>query len=474
MKKLWDAGLILKLLGLLILISLLGITPRPHTVRRGGELARQAQEYNAPLAASNQLAFLAEYQPWRSDLWERAAHLALQASEPKTAINYYERANDLTHAGYLALGDAYAQEELLDSAIQAWEDGLTAHGPSAEILNRLAESYFAQDDYDNTITALQTLISIDHQPLTLYKLGLLLAAHNPASAPPYLLQAAESDSQIEPAARELAFVIQRALPKDEPAYTLLIAGRQLAKINYWDLATHAFQQAVQLRPDYAEAWAYLGEAYQHSDDPASKDGLHELQQALKLDANSLAANTFMALYWQRQNDSEQAQVYLQSASAIDPYNSTLIIQLGEMWALSGDLDTAQAYYQQAIELDPYDPVPYRALAEFGMRYNLDLREVSLPAARQALELDTDHPASLDTMGQVLFSLGDQLNAERFYLRALEQDPNHAPAHLHLGLLYIFQKEFTLAQNHLTQALSLAPGTATADHARRLMEDYLVP
>ncbi|MBM3144180.1 MAG: tetratricopeptide repeat protein [Chloroflexi bacterium] len=360
-----------------------------------------------------------------------------------------------------------------------------ANTPQApEELSRLVEIYLARDDYDAAIGALKELLELQSRTSnvqyaagvsnTYFTLGILLAAHQPESAPPYLLQAADLDPGVETLSRELAFVIRRALPMDEPAYTLLVAGQELARRNQWDHAAHAFQRATQLRPDYAEAWAYLGEAYQQVENPSPDVGLAELERALALDPNSLAVNTFMALYWQRHEAPEYAQIYMQTAARLDPHNATLQIHLGEMWAQGGDLDIAQTYYEKAIELDPYDPTSYQALAEFCVRYNVDLHAIALPAARQAVSLSPNDPATLDVMGQVLFRLGDYLNAKRFYLRALERDQRYPPTHLHLGLLYTLQDQPLLARTHLSLAISLAPQTPTADHARRLMEENLGP
>ncbi len=409
----------------------------------------------------------------------------MAADEPQQAIDYFREAlktDHLSASGYIALGDAYLLTKEFDLAIQTWEALTEKHAPSAEALTRLAKAYLAKDEYDKAIAALKELLELNLSnpskaspiPNIYYDLGILLSAHQPEAAPPYLLQAAERDPEVETLTRELAFTIQRALPKNEPAYTLLAAGQKLGQHNQWVYAAHAFQRATQLRPDYAEAWAYLGEAYQQLENSPPDAGLTELERALTLNPASLAANTFMALYWQRHEAPQLAQEYMLTAAALDPQNATLQIHLGEMWAQGGDLDTAQTFYQQAIELDPYDPTSYRALAEFCIRYNLNLQEIALPAARRAISLSPENPASLDVMGQVLFRLGDHLNAERFYLRALEHDERYSPAHLHLGVLYALQDQPKLAQSHLSLAITLAPDTPTADHARRLLEESLGP
>jgi tetratricopeptide (TPR) repeat protein len=481
MEKFWQNSVIPRLFFLFILILLLGISARPHEIRRGFELARQAQGGYNPQTA-DKLAQIADHLPWRADLWEQAAITAFIASSPEQAIEYFKNTNPLSPQGQLFLGDAYIQTENFKQAIQVWETLINEQGPSEEALARLSEAYLHQENYNQAINLLKDLLDLQNQisspkypiPQTYSNLGMLLAAHNPASAPPYLLQAAELAPRQRAPLRQLAFTIQRALPKNEPAFTLLEAGRQLGGQGLWHLAEHAFQQATQLRPDYAEAWAYLGEAVYHNDPEHPENSLSLLQHALALDVDSLSANTFLALYWQRQGDHQQSQTYIQLAASLDESNTTLQVYLGEISAQLGDLETAQKFYDHAIQLDPYDAVIFQSLAEFSLRYNLDTQQIAIPAARQAVLLAPNDPASLDVMGQVLFRTGDYLNASRFYFRALEKDSQFPKAHLHLGLLYIFLEETSQAREHLSLVITLAPDSASAAHAQRLLNENSDP
>jgi Flp pilus assembly protein TadD len=196
--------------------------------------------------------------------------------------------------------------------------------------------------------------------------------------------------------------------------------------------------------------------------------LSTLEQALSLDPDSLAANAFTAIYWQRQGDLEQARRYLKRAARLESRNPAMQIYLGELWAQEGELDTARLYYQNAIDLARRDPAVWRAYADFCLRYSLDLHTQALPAARKAVLLAPDDPSSLDTLGLVLFRLGDRLNAARLWRRALAQDEDHAPTHLHLGVLYWYRGETVLARYHLSRANSLAPASPVGSQARRLL------
>jgi tetratricopeptide (TPR) repeat protein len=234
----------------------------------------------------------------------------------------------------------------------------------------------------------------------------------------------------------------------------------------WDLAAEAFGRAVSVSPGYAEAWAYLGEARQHT----GEDGFPDLSKAHEIDPGSLAVNTFLALYWQRAGDYPRALAHLDAGLAADPDNPSLLAEMGNTYALSGDLDSARVHYERAVESAPSDPRFWRAMAVFSITHEYQLRETGLPAASQAIKLAPKDPASLDVMAQVLFLLGNPGNAQRFLELAIAADPSYADAHLHLALLYLEDGETDLAYQELNKASSLASTSSpTSEHARRLLE-----
>jgi tetratricopeptide (TPR) repeat protein len=493
MRDLWNHGILQKILLVGILIALLGIAPRPYIVTTSFKRVRRAQEASQPLEVADNLAILAERLPWRTDLWESAGDYAMSGGDFQIAAECFTQAaalGQLSSLGYLSWGDVYAQNGNPYTAIQIWEIAGQLGFAEIEILTRKAEVHRSSGDDLALIEDLKALLSYqlsvisdqstvsDREPALSEvdgssiaglqrELGLLLAAYEPASAPPYLLQAAELDPSLESQLGELIFAIQRALPQNDTAYTLIESGRALANQGNWELASTAFGNAVELRPDYAEAWAYLGESHQHLDE--GEDAFVPLPTAIQLNPASIAAQTFLALYFQRQGDYESALDHFKEALKLDPRNPALLVDIGNLVAAQGNLDTGEGYYWQAIDLSPGDPTYIRELIEFSIRYNIDLRKTALPAARQAVMLNPNDPASLDVMGQVLFRLDDLIDAERFYLRALENDPLYAPAHLHLGLVYSLNGKTSLSRDHLQRAIDLAPGTPTAAQAQRILD-----
>ena len=54
---------------------------------------------------------------------------------------------------------------------------------------------------------------------------------------------------------------------------------------------------------------------------------------------------------------------------------------------------------------------------------------------------------------------------------MQKDPEYAPTHLHLGVLYTFRDQPALARRHLEQVLLLAPGSLEALQAQRMLDDF---
>ncbi|OGO29951.1 MAG: hypothetical protein A2136_04605 [Chloroflexi bacterium RBG_16_54_11] len=461
-----------------LMVTLLGLTPYPRAATRYLLLANQSIARGNLLSASEDLASAGLYFPWRSDLNIQAGRLALEASDPKATILYFERPGTLSRLSYddkVLLGDAYLQDGEAWMAEAIWKH-LGESGGTSQVYERLANLYLQRRDYDAALVALQNLLALTPSDIPLYyQIGSLYAATHPIQALPFLIQAAQIDPVRATQARDLHDKIRTASLFDEPAYTFLIAGRQLANSGDWELARVAFLHAVDLRPDYADAWAFLGEArgqmsVQESGS-VSISGFYELQHALQIDANSILANTFLGLYWERHEEYEQAADYLEHAVSLSPDDPFLYSELANILAKAGDLPAAQSVYEAAIRLNPREPLFYRLLAEFALEYQIQIRELALPAARQAIALDPDAASSLDVMAQVMLALLDYQSAERFSLHALLVDPTFSPAYLHLGTAYLYLGESEMAHQWLSLAQLIDPDSWIAAQAKRMLEYY---
>jgi len=306
---------------ILVGLSVLIIAPSLLVGWEDLRLAERAMGEGRFAAAASDYSAAARLLPWQPALWERAAQAALASGHPQAAIPLFERAGDkkaLSLQGWLAWGNAYQQSGDIASALTTWQAGIEQYGSSAAVYARLAQAYNLQGDYPAAITAWSALLDLDEGNADAhFRLGLLLAATTPELALPELMQAARLDPGMDATVQGLRASLNAALLVDNRPYQLLISGRALAALGEWELAAEAFRRVVAARPDYAEAWAWLGEAHQH----LGADGLPDLQRALLLDPDSPGVNALVGLYWQRQGQAGQALAYFRKAMRLEPGNA---------------------------------------------------------------------------------------------------------------------------------------------------------
>ncbi len=300
-----------------------------------------------------------------------------------------------------------------------------------------------------------------------YEQGLALAASDPLSALPLLEGLMFSDFSAAESARTLVQAIQSARLTDDPAYLYTASGQALAAIEEWRLAREALLQAVQLRPDYAEAWAYLGEAqYQNGE-----DGYPALKRALELNPDSMSVQLFNALYWQRHNDFEQANLHFYVAATLDPENPAIYIQWGKSAMLAGEPVEARELFERAAELTPDDPLVWKALAEYSIESELFVEELGVPAASKLVTADATDAEAMVLLGRAYALLGREETSRVFLERAVELEPTYPEAHFFLGIFLLARGETEQALAHLNQVIALAPGSPEAEQASDLIIQY---
>jgi tetratricopeptide (TPR) repeat protein len=299
-----------------------------------------------------------------------------------------------------------------------------------------------------------------------YELGVVLASQSPQEALLYLSQVSDLTANRRGLVQDLESAITGSASSDSERWIFI--GQALGKLDEWDLAAHAFDQATQADANNANAWALLGEALQQSGGP----GYPALSRAQSLDPQSNIVRAALAQYWRRQYRPDVALVYLAAIAADMPDDPSWQEEMGDVSLDAGDVNSALGYYQTAASLAGNSDASYwRTLAEFCVVNNIQVMETGLPAARQAILIDPQGAASLDTMGLVLYVLQDYDNAEKFLLEAISADGSYASAYLHLGQLYLDRNLPQKAQGPLNKALSLDPDGQVGEMASRLLQRY---
>jgi tetratricopeptide (TPR) repeat protein len=195
-------------------------------------------------------------------------------------------------------------------------------------------------------------------------------------------------------------------------------------------AIDACLRAIELDPAYAEAYAYLAEAY--ADAEQMVEALDAARTALTLDPRSVDANR----------------------------------NYGYVLEVMGDWSGASQAYQQALSIQPnlaylYMDVgkSYQALSDTGN---------AIEAFQRASELDPDRAEALDQLGWTYANIQEYERAQTYLQQAVEVNPEYAPAYGHLAFTYWTRRNYEDAIPNYEKAIDLAYRAA-----RRQAQEFYV-
>ncbi len=246
--------------------------------------------------------------------------------------------------------------------------------------------------------------------------------------------------------------IERQPTQSMDAYTLYLQGRL-----HWGQRTKAgleraiacFRQAIELDPEYAEAYAGLADSLsilvQHGLADA-EDLLPQAEEAarraLKL-ADSLAeAHASLAGIAEQRFDWEQANRAFQRALAINPNYATAHHWYALLLTKQGRFPDALAHIHRARELDPHSFVIFKnlGLVYFMMRHYDRVLELAKLAQTGGLPAGEGILDAHFGLGMALFHLGRHPEAEAQFLLHREQGPRTALNDCQVDVLLSLSRE----------------------------------
>ncbi len=446
----------------LLLLTLAVVAP---VIASGYSELKKAQAASSSFESAEHYRAAAARLPWRPDLYERAGHDYYSAKEYGLAEAAYRQAfkrKMLSPDGWWSWGDVVYLNGDTERAVDIWEQGLEQPVHSEKLYLRLAGICRQNREYSKAAQYLRRYVEISSGDASAhYHLGLLLMLSDPQEAFSELTYASQLDPQFDPVVQTLRTALNLASINDVPSERFVIIGRGLGLVNEWELALAAFEEAVNADGKNAEAWAWLGEADQHT---GGNEALIQLDRALDLNPNSSIVRSLRGLYFQRTGNHNEALKEFQSVTRLEPENPALFVSLGDAYAMTGDLILGLQAYQYAATLAPGDVQYWLLLAAFCAENNVNLNDVGIPAAQKAVELSPKDAHTLDVLGWTYSLAGMYSEAQQMLQQALEQDPQYASAHFHLAVVYLQMDDRVSAFEHFIHARDL--GSAEADAALR--------
>ncbi len=450
----------------LFLTGILQIQPYPEAISEANAALYSVDQGKS--SAVEDLSTLLDFQPWRSDLWERLGREYLDSENFTAAIDAFEKGDNfgkLSTDGKIAWADALISGGELDSAKELLR--LTASNESDlfSLLQIIALQRRISDVFGAEATLLKANQLFPENAEIAFQLGLMLCTTQPDSAIQFLSHL-QGDNQNDLLLKDALITTIEKTDSISAAERFLQIGQVLSTFEEWDVARQAFQSALDIDPKSALALIYLAEAKQQ----LGMKAFENIDQAMKLAPENEIVNGLAGLYYRRQAKNELSLIYLNKAAEINPDAAVWIIEKGRTYEQMGDLETAFKLLIEAVDQAPKDWTTWKALAVFCITHNYDVEETGLEAARKALALNPSSPVLMDLLGTGLMLSGDFDSAERFFIKALNTDPHQSAILIHLGQLKIYQQDLSQAKVYLQQAIDFAPSNRLRDLAIQLLNE----
>ena len=430
---------------------------------------RAEAEFSAQNYASASKSFeqAARLLIWRDDLWESAGIAAALNKNPSEAIDYFQHTSTLSEEGWKWLGSSHLYLGDLDLAITTFEQGSQFYDSPA-LYSLLATTYRQQKNWAAERDSLENQLRLDTGDVyARYRLGLLLTVQEPEQALNNLMLASSLDPETDPAVQTLRAALNLSATQPDASQQMVTIGRALGLVEEWDLSIAAFEKAVLLNGENAEAWAWLGEAKQQT----GQSGRVELDRAVTLDHTSVVVRALRGLYWNRQEKYSQMLAEYLLAAEYEPTNPAWQAEIGNAYLKRGDLAAALTAYQHATELASDESTYWRLLAVFCAENGVHLEDVGLPAAEKAVQLAPDDPLALDVLGLSYLSSGRYANAEQILLDVVARYPDNLSAYIHLAMTYLAQGNQASAFEKLMYVQNADPNGAYGKMASQLLNRY---
>ncbi|MCI0419375.1 MAG: protein kinase [Acidobacteria bacterium] len=257
---------------------------------------------------------------------------------------------------------------------------------------------------------------------------------------------------------EMQQVIAAGRTKVPDAYDFYLQGRgylqRYDKVENLDLAAELFTRAAQKDPEYALAYAGLGELYWRKyeatlDTQWIESAVANSQRAAQLNDQLPSVHVTLGIVYTGKGQHDQALAEFQQALNIDRDNDDAQRGLARAYEARGDLQQAEDAYLKAIALKPAYWAGYARLARFY--YSQRRYEDAVSYYSQVIALTPDSFKAYSDRGAMYVALERWAEARWDFERSLAIKPTYA-AYSNLGTLSFYEERYSDAAAMFAKAL----------------------
>jgi tetratricopeptide (TPR) repeat protein len=220
-----------------------------------------------------------------------------------------------------------------------------------------------------------------------------------------------------------------------------------------------YEQALQIKPDYAEAHLDLGAALIRLGRP--EDAIRHYEQALEIDPDAGETHRNLGVGLEQVGRVTEAISCYEEALRINPDSAEAHNDLGNAFLRLGKLPEAIEQYQQALKFTPDSAATHNNLGDALFRQGRV--EQAISCYTEALRITPGSAVAHNNLGAALIRQGKREDAIAHYEQALQLKPDYAEAHYNLATALLAMGNSREAAKHLEWVLQINPGSVEAHY-----------
>ncbi len=360
----------------------------------------------------------------RLGLWNQAEADYLSATQ---AYPYSQDAG-------LQLASFYATRGDVPRALRLLRDFINLHTAGAAVYNNMGDLYANTALWGDAIDAYKHALLVDPQY---------------SQAAIGMARVLDNLGRREEALSTLQAVANRA-PQD--VKLLLALGETYLNILDYQSAFRSFSQALEIDPNSASALADLDNL--EIIEGKSSEALNRLLQ-LAQDRPSADTYEILAAQYQVRGNWSDALSWRQYATALEPFNGIVWLNLANQYLTLQDLNHAEPALSKAAQYLPVSPAVLLATGKLKEGQGKDAEAETY--YNRAIDASPNQISAYVALANLKSKQGDPSSALQILQTGLEQAPAAALAYETLGNYYSSQKDYQTAIESYQEGLNVMPG-----------------
>ncbi len=229
------------------------------------------------------------------------------------------------------------------------------------------------------------------------------------------------------------------------------------KLVWYERAVVHYTEALELKPDFAEAYNNRGSVYTDAGD--FDRAIQDYHKVIELKPDYVSAYNNLGIAYSRQNEYDRAIHYYNEVIKLKPDFAEAYSNRGVTYEKKGEYDKAVENHNKAIELKPDFAEAYYNL---GVTYReMGDQDQEFQNYTTAIELKPDFTLALGNRGIIYALRGDDDKAIEDYTMAITLDQNDANVYFNRGISYGAKDDYRKAIEDYSYTIALKSDYAEA-------------